>query len=330
MEEHISREPSFGSSGNGQFKVHYHLRGGIHQMDALARNKAEAETLALVLEVASILGVSLRLETRAYGEGGLQEFWQLLGQNKEQVAIISTVMGALLAAPFYRNRLTQSKQQVELNALNLEKLKLEIKEKERAAKDAESKAPSPKNFALDLEDAPELLDCAQALLSSQKVARRRSNFYRQLISDSKVEAIGFAASHSSHEEWFVKREQFNDYVIDRLDLDPLDYHSVPIEVVSPVLRPQALKWRGLLNKRIISFELEDGQFRADVDAKKIQFKNGTILICDLLALQKENEVGEVETSGYVVTKVHRVLEPNTPQEMETEGDPQGLLGLDEE
>jgi hypothetical protein len=179
-----------------------------------------------------------------------------------------------------------------------------------------------------LEDAPALLAYAQALLSSQKVARRRSNFYRQLISDSKVEAIGFAPSHSAREEWFVKRERFNDYVIDRLDLDPLDYHSVPIEVVSPVLRPQALKWRGLLDKRVISFELEDGQFRADVDAKRIQFKNGTILICDLLVLQKENEVGEVEISGYVVTKVHRVVEPNEPQKPKTYGGSQGLLGLD--
>lgn len=221
MEEHIGREPSFESSDDGQFKVHYHLRGGIHQMDALARNKAEAETLALVLEVASILGVPLRLETRAYGEGGLQEFWQLLGQNKEQVTLISTVVSALLAAPFYRNKLTQTKQQTELNALNLKKLKLEIKEKERAAKDAESKTPPPKNFALDLEDDPALLEYAQALLGSQKIARRRSNFYRQLISDSKVEAIGFAPSYSSQEEWFVKREQFNDYVIDRLDLDLL-------------------------------------------------------------------------------------------------------------
>lgn len=330
MEKYTGRGQSFQSSGEGQFKVHYHLRGSVHQMDALARNKAEAEMLALVLEVASILGVPLRLETRAYGEGGLQEFWQLLGQNKEQVTLISTVVSALLAAPFYRNKLTQAKQQTEINALNIKKLKLEIKEKERGAGDAEPKAFPPKNFALELEDAPTPLEYAQALLTSQKVARRRSNFYRQASSDPKVDAIGFATSHHSQKEWIVKRDQFNDFVIDRLDLDPLNYPNVPIEVVSPVLRNQALKWRGLLDKRVISFELADSQFRADVEAKKIQFKNGTVLICDLLALQKENEVGEVETSGYVVKKVHRVIEPIAAKEPKIDGSPQGVLGLDEE
>lgn len=330
MEEQIKHEPSVASSGEGQFKVHYHLRDGMHQMDALTRNKAEAETLALLLEVGSIVGVQLQLETRAYGEGGLQEFWQLIGQNKEQIALISSLVTALLAAPFYRSKLTQSKQQTELNTLNIKKLKLEIKERERAAEAAESKASSPKNLALELEDAPAVLEYARALLSSQKVARRRSNFYRQLISDSKVEAIGFAPSHSPVEELLVKRERFNDYVIDRLDLDPLNYRDVPIEVVSPVLRPQALKWRGIFSKRVISFELEDRQFRADVDAKRIQFQNGTILICDLLALQKEDEVGEVEISGFVVTKVHRVIEPTGHHEVETDSNTQGLLGLGEE
>lgn len=29
----------------GEFKVHYHIARGLHQMDAIARNRAEAELL---------------------------------------------------------------------------------------------------------------------------------------------------------------------------------------------------------------------------------------------------------------------------------------------
>ncbi len=40
---------------SGEFKVHYHLNGGVHRMDAVVRNRAEGELLALLKEVGAVL-----------------------------------------------------------------------------------------------------------------------------------------------------------------------------------------------------------------------------------------------------------------------------------
>ena len=54
---------------SGELKVHYHLSGGAHRMDALVRNRAEGELLALLKEVGAVLGLPVHVETHAYGEG---------------------------------------------------------------------------------------------------------------------------------------------------------------------------------------------------------------------------------------------------------------------
>jgi hypothetical protein len=35
-------------SKSGEFKIHYHLNGGVHRMDAIVRNRAEGELLSLI------------------------------------------------------------------------------------------------------------------------------------------------------------------------------------------------------------------------------------------------------------------------------------------
>ena len=316
------------SSGIGQLKVHYYLRGGVHQIDALTRNKAEAEMLALLQDVATTLDIELKLQTRAYGRGGLLEFWELLGNSKEQIAVISLIIQTLLTIDTHIHQRKQEQQKIMLNKLNIKRLQLEIKKMEREAKDAESKKPPPRNLDLDLEDRPANLEYVRALLSSNKIARRRSNFYQHLINEPKLEAVGFAASHTSREERIVKRQKFTNYIAECRTLDPLDLLNIRIELISPVLRPRAIRWRGIFENRIISFELQDTQFRNDVDAKKVQFTNGTTLTCDLRVFRIENEIGEAVIHNYVVTKVHQVIEPRV-LDLNPQSQAQGELGLDQ-
>lgn len=295
----------------GEFKIHYHLRGGMHQMDAFTRNKAEGELLALLKEVSSVLGLPFHIETQAYGEGGVVEYLNLVFQNKEQIAFIMAVLSPLLGAPFYFAKIKQTKQQTLLNTLNIEKIKLEIKEKEDAAKErAEKKGKENKNETLALEQPPSADDIAQALLARKKVARRRSNYYEALLTDSEIEAVGFAPSHKRDAfEKVVPRSEFSSFVIARADLEPLIYEQLPVEIVSPVLRSGSIKWRGIFDKKIISFNLQDEGFRDEVSSKRVQFQNGTTLVCDFEVLQKEDETGEIEITGYAVTKVHEVKTP---------------------
>lgn len=305
---------------SGEFKVHYHLNGGAHRMDALVRNQAEGELLALLKEVGAVLGLPVHVETEAYGEGGLVEYLNLIFQNKEQIGFVMAVLGPLLASPFYLDKYKQSKQQTQLNELNLKKFKLEIEEKEYAAAEREGKkAKEDKNKELPLEAMPTAAEVAQALLTRKKIARRRSNYYVILLIDAQIDAVGFVPSHRKDAiEHVVKRGNFADFVIATSDLEPLVYERIPLEVVSPVLRPGSIKWRGLFDKKVVSFELQDQAFRSEVVTQNVQFQNGTTLICDFEVHQREDDTGEIEVAGYVVTKVHDVKSPQAPVRQRTE------------
>lgn len=309
-----------GVSESGEFKVHYHLSGGEHKMDAVVRNRAECELLALLKEVGVVLGLPVHLETQAYGEGGLVEYLNLVFQNKDQIGTVMALLSPLLGAPFYIDKIKQSKQQTVLNELNLQKIRLEIKEKEAAAaaREAEKvKGIDNKNKAFELEPPPAPDEIAQALLTRKKVARRRSNYYEALLNDSRINAVGFAPSHSKNfMELRVPREKFSAYVIAKSDLEPLVYDRISLEVVSPVLRSGAIKWRGIFEKKIVSFELLDQVFRSEVASQKVQFQNGTTLICDFEVYQREDDAGDVEIAGYAVTRVHEVRTPQGGQRRE--------------
>lgn len=300
---------------SGEFKVHYHLNGGSHRMDALVRNRAEGELLALLKEVGIVLGLPVHVETHAYGEGGLIEYLNLIFQNKEQIAFAMALLTPLLGAPIYFDKIKQSKQQTALNELNLKKLKLEILEKEQAAAEGVGKKnEEAKNGELPLEAMPTANEIVEALLTRKKIARRRSNYYEILLIDSKIDAVGFVPSHRKDAiESLVKRGEFANFVIAITDLEPLLYERIPLEIVSPVLRSGSIKWRGIFEKKVVSFELQDHAFRSDVVSQGVQFQNGTTLICDLQVHQREDETGDIGIAGYAVTKVHEVKTPHTSQ-----------------
>lgn len=305
---------------SGEFKVHYHLNGGTHRMDALVRNRAEGELLAMLKEVGAVLGLPVHVETHAYGEGGLIEYLNLIFQNKEQIVSVMAMLSPLLGAPFYFDKIRQSKQQTALNELNLKKFKLEIQEKEDAAAERDGKKlKETKNEVLPLESFPTADEIAHALLTRKKIARRRSNYYEILLIDSKIDAVGFVPSHRKDAvESIVNRGDFANFVIARSDLEPLVYERIPLEIVSPVLRSGAIKWRGLFEKKVVSFELQDQVFRSEVASQNVQFQNGTTLICDFEVHQREDDTGDIEVAGYAVTKVHDVKTPQVPRQQRTE------------
>lgn len=77
-------------------------------MDAIARNRAEAELLTLMRELSGTIGAPFQVETKAREEGGVVELWNLVFQHKEQIAFVMAVLGPLLSAaptrPSFANR----------------------------------------------------------------------------------------------------------------------------------------------------------------------------------------------------------------------------------
>src|SRR5690625_6880147 len=78
-----------------KFELHYYLADNSHSMNALVRNKCEAEFIAVAIEVAEILGVHLDFDCEALQEGGVREVWKALGENSAQIALVISTLALI-------------------------------------------------------------------------------------------------------------------------------------------------------------------------------------------------------------------------------------------
>jgi hypothetical protein len=276
------------------FELHYLLRDDLHTMHAVTRNKCESELLAVVKEVAKALGIEVRIETQAYGQGGLKEFWKLLGANKDQLTLIIAIVVLLLSRipPGDSETETYNKEAAKLTVeekkLNIEKLKRELNKNEP--------------------DLPEKVDgVTKSLQSNPKIATRRSNFYRNLLQYNRVTGVGFSGppldKSPDQQEQVVYRTDFFRYVLLTDELPDEVVEGAVIEIVSPVLRAGNYLWKGIYEGTNINFAMNDDQFKSSVLNGKESFQHGTAISCVLKISRKLDGVGDLVITGYSVSTV---------------------------
>lgn len=285
-------------------ELHYHLRDQSHSMDAVVRNKCEAEILAAFSQIAQQLGVEVRLESTAYREGGLKEIWSFLGTNNAQL----TLLLAIIVLIFSRYPISDP----ETDALNKEVLKLTIEEKklnlQKLRREAEKSPPA----------ADAVSDAAKVIEGDLRVATRRSNFYRGLIGYEKVTAVGFTPipeqQITAPDEKQVQRADFFKFIqlTDRLPVEVID--EATIEIVAPVLREGNYQWKGQYDDQAINFAMLDEEFRSSVLLRKVSFQHGSTIKCVLNIHRKFDEVGDVKITGYSVTTVLAKLDDGSSEE----------------
>jgi hypothetical protein len=290
-----------------KFEIHYYFSDNSHTMNALVKNKCEAEFLAVASEVAAILGIPFELDSEVLREGGLRESWKALGDNNSQVALIISSLALIWSVIPHTDQ--------ELLNLQKEDKKLSIEERKL----------SIKKLKQELEEqsvSQESVEVVASLASiNYKVVTRKSNFYKTLSGYQKVTNIGFSElnikGESLTDERIVNRKYFSNFIISSNELESSPVNSARIEIVAPVLKEGRAKWKGIYNEESISFSMNDLVFKEAVLSKQLSFKNGDEIICVLLIHKKLNELGEIITSGYTVEVVLENLESGlfkeTPQ-----------------
>lgn len=296
---------------SGGIELHYYLAGGAHSMDAVLRNRCEAELLAIFQEVALTLGVPCEIEAQALTEGGLREKWKWLTENATPLSVVLSAVAILVAlAPqiYESEEETLSK---ELTELSIEEKKLQIEKLRKELREA-----GPKSEGTVRENAVELLQ------RDPKIVVRRSNFYKYLLDRENVEFIGFTPLNSNllptEPERRVPHSEFGRYVLTSHSIKPITIEDAKIEIVSPVLREGNYKWKGIYDGQTIGFTMQDSDFQYLVLREEVTFQHGTFLECVLNIHRKLDEVGEVEITGHVVITVIRKYDDR--QSIET---PQG-------
>lgn len=316
-------------------EVHYYLRDGLHSIDALVRNRCEAEFLTAVSYIAQSLGAKLQFEATVPTEGGFRDVWRVL-VNKDtiMVSILTTILSQAVAiwnAPAKPDKELE-RQQLEINRLTIEHWKLqnqrselEVKklQREMNAAPSASNVPSapapavaPTTSSTYVPPSPAKPDAKLvtegdgepkrlSLQMDPQVNKRRSNFYKHLVSHERVTAVGYrwiAHDQPPREERIVSRSEFSSFVLHTDTLEP-EVSEAVIEIVSPVITEGNMQWKGRWNGQPISFAMDDKVFKEQVFRKQVRFQNGDSIRCVLESERKLDEGGNPKVTCHRVTTV---------------------------
>ena len=288
-----------------RLELHYHLRDGSHSMDALLRNRCEAEALAAIQHIAGELGIDVVLESTVFTEGGLREVWKFISTPKNTAALTvvlgSTTLLALLVQIVIQVWALPAAPDKEQEALTKELTKLSIEEKklsiQKMKQDVDKGMPVPEAVA----------PVIAQFCSDYKVVTRRSNFYKLLIPYDKVTAVGY--SNVSEGQSMPERERvvssidFPRFVILDSRLTDLVDENAVIEIVAPVITGGNMHWKGIYQGEPISFAMRDREFKDSVASRQVSFQHGDSITCVLNTERKLDAVGEVLITGRFVALV---------------------------
>lgn len=160
-----------------KLELHYYFHDDSHSMDALVRNKCEAELLALIKEVSIATGIDFTIDAEALNEGGLKNVWKILGKNTNQITVIHLLLTLILQTVDYFN--SEDEMDLELKELSIEEKKLNI---EKLKKELETGTVNPATVK----------ETAHSINNDFKVLTRKSNIYKQLDKYEKVTKLGIS------------------------------------------------------------------------------------------------------------------------------------------
>lgn len=286
-----------------RIEVHYFFSDESHSINAAIRNKCELNLLGIFKEISSVLGARLSVETEAYAQGGLREYYLLKGKSEFIRTFAASVFKYVLPLEVDIEKIV-SEEDKDTNRERIEKLRRDLREFEK-----------DETHKIDFANA-------EALFSSNlKILKLKSNYYRHLSNAEKVTKASIHLLNAAGEETVrhaaINRKQFNTYMLVADTLKPETDESAVIEIVSPVLKTGSYKWKGyyIQTGRIISFTMKDDAFKNEVINTGMMFKNGTRIICELESTRKMNEFGETVVTGYSVLRVSSKVDEQAVVEM---------------
>lgn len=296
-----------------KLELHYFLQANEHKMDAAVRNRCEYELLQIVKEITETLGISITIESEAFVEGGLKEFWNFLGRNNNQIGLTLVILTIILSrCPTVNNK---------LEGLQIQDLEISIKERELniqlLKKQLEEQNTNEEN--IDINKAADLLE-------TPKIERHKSNFYQNIAGYNKVTEISTTILTEDNSPiqtpQRITRPEFQKFIIASSELPAIIDEKANIQIISPVLIDENYKWRGLYQNMPIDFYMKDKAFKNSVIADGVEFKNGTSIEGVLEIKRKISDIGDIYHSSYSVLVV--VLKHDETNTIET---PQGIRYL---
>lgn len=283
-----------------KIQFHYWFSDKSHSMDALVYNKCERELLELCKAIASMVGVSIRMETEPGAKGGLKGWIAVLPKNPKKTPAIKIVsVTALVVTAMYtpvHASITAGISEI-IRQLSTKEVPDEMKG----------------SLASEIESLKHELNEAMAdVEASSQVKKRRSNFFDLLRKYQKVKSVSLSVASEDRkplaEEQLIVRDDFKKFILVSGQLKPETIENVAIEIISPVLNKGNFKWKGVYQGAPISFSMKSDEFMALVQSGKVEFKSGTTIQCTLEIERKINSEGQERITSYNIVSVASYLE----------------------
>ncbi len=270
-------------------ELHYYLDDNSHSMNAVVKNKSEAEFIKLFFEVSNLLDLDIDLEFEALKEGGIKDIIKYFKKkkNKQKLGKLSIFFGAILSGVLINVTSDHFNKDKELEELNKEEKHLNIRKlKNDLQQDSLSKAQETvviESIIIQISD-------------THKVQVFKSRFYEQILKEPKLYKFSTTELDSNYKPLSIERSiiraNFNKQILESEDLEPKTIENANIEIVSPVLKQGNMKWKGLYNDKSISFYVNDTEFKNAVLNKQYSFSNGTSIKCSLEIVVTLDDEGE--------------------------------------
>jgi len=271
-------------------------------MDALVKNRCEFQLLKLMNEVATILDIDLDIEIQAIKEGGVREIFKFLNKKKNKPYLLTTIYFlGILSSVIINIASDQLTKDTEQEDLNKEESRLRIKKLNKELNESNS------NITQDT-----ISQIIPLIASDHKIRVFKSRFYTALLEEPQVYQVSATEMRNdqviSSSEHVISREAFTQQIIPEEDIEIQVIENAYIEIVSPVLKLNDMKWRAIYNGKHITFELKDTEFKNAVLNKQYSFSNGTAIRCKLAFKTGVNEMGVFQTKDFTVFDVLEVYD----------------------
>lgn len=283
---------------SNKLQLHYYFKDNSHTINAIVRNECEKELLHIFDEISNSLGFSTDVETEPTSSGGFKEIWEFIGENENQITLIVSIAAILISRFIVENK--------KLSKLQIENLELDNSIKKKELQQLKLNSINDE----DLNDQ-KIKDTVEYLLKNYRITWRKSNFYKKLENYQKVEYISvqrFVGSQPVGSERLVHRKNFPDFILKSDELPPIENINIKIDVISPALKSGKFTWKGFIDKDIITFEMSDEVFKADVLMGKVHFSNSFAIEGNLVQYRKIEQDGSIKVIRNIVTLVTAKIE----------------------
>ena len=134
---------------------------------------------------------------------------------------------------------------------------------------------------------------------------KKLNNYQKVDS---VEVVRYEDKEPIGKPRKIPKREFSKFILSSDDLPKLETENAIIDVISPAIKRGKFRWKGFYNNEIITFLMDDFQFKSQVLNGDIHFSNKFSIEVEMTQNRKINQDGDIRITNSVVNRVIASIE----------------------